>query len=377
MTNRISRIEALASILDPRINAVVVADFERPYRETGGPLDGWIVTVKESFDVEGLATTLGMRANAGNVATKDSEVVRRLRAAGARIVGKTNVSAMLADFETRNELFGRTNNPRDLSRGVGGSSGGSAAAVAAGFVRLDVGSDLGGSLRNPAHYCGVFAHKPTFGLVSMRGHGLPTMPSEPDMAVAGPLAASAEDLRLAMDVLAERPTPPAPTGPLRVALWSDDDFSLVDPEISARIVDVGRSLTARGVSVTSDSRPDIEPSVARATFSALVRAFWSGGPVPASDEHERERIRNAWRSFFEDFDVLLCPVVTTCARPHDDPPPLPDIFWASLATLAYLPATVFPAGLSSGGLPIGVQAIGAMWRDATTIELARVASRPL
>lgn len=363
MTNRISRIGGLESI-----NAVVVSDLERPYAPNGGPLDGCIVTVKESFDVEGLATTLGMRANAGNIATKDSEVVRRLRAAGAHIVGKTNVSAMLAGFSTENELFGRTNNPWDQSRGVGGSSGGSAAAVAAGFARIEVGSDLGGSLRGPAHYCGVFAHKPTFGLVSMRGHGLPSMPIDPDMAVAGPLASTASDLRIALDVLAERPLRTAPDRPLRVALWPDDDFSPVDEGIAERVREVGRRLSA------SIARPAFEPSVARATFSGLVRAFWSGRPASASDEDERERIRGAWRRFFADWDVLLCPVVTTCARPHEDPPPLSDIFWASLASLAYLPATVFPAGLSSEGLPIGVQAIGAESSDATTIELARIAA---
>jgi amidase len=347
---------------------------DRPDPPVGGPLDGWVVTVKESFDVEGLATTLGMRANAGNVATKDSEVVRRLHAAGARIAGKTNVSAMLAGFSTDNELFGRTNHPLDPSRGVGGSSGGSAAAVASGFSRLDVGSDLGGSLRNPAHYCGVFAHKPTFGLVSMRGHGLPSMPEAPDMAVVGPLASSADDLEIALKVLAERPLRAAPARALRVAVWADDDFSPVDPEIALRVEDVGRRLAARGLRVRDDARPAFDPAVARATFSALVRAMWSGGAPPSSAEDERERIRDAWRSFFVEHDVLLCPVVTSCARPHDDPPPLSDIFWASLATLAYLPATVIPAGRSSENLPIGVQIIGAEHADLSTIALARIAS---
>lgn len=345
-----------------------MTDLDRPYAPSGGPLDGWIVTVKEAFDVEGLATTLGLPVNAGNVATTDSEVVRRLRAAGARIVGKTNVSAGLADFATENELFGRTNNPWDHARGVGGSSGGSAAAVAAGFARLDVGSDLGGSLRSPAHYCGVFAHKPTFGLVSMRGHGVPSLVEAPDMAVAGPLATSADDLRVAMDVLAERPLRSPPKRTLRIAMWADDDFSPVDPEIAARVTEVGARLNATA------ARPRIDPAVARATFSALVRAMWAGHAAPEDALAERESIRDAWRRFFEDWDVLLCPVVTTCARPHDDPPPLSDIFWASLATLAYLPATVVPAGRSASGLPIGIQVIGAEHADATTLELARLAT---
>jgi amidase len=384
MTNRLSRIEAPTSTresierierLDSRINAVVVRDFERSHPRKEGPLEGWIVTVKESFDVEGLATTLGMRANAVNVATTDSEVVRRLRAAGAIIVGKTNVSAMLADFATDNELFGRTSNPHDLARGVGGSSGGSAASIAAGFARLDVGTDLGGSLRNPAHYCGVFAHKPTFGLVPMRGHGLPSTAPDPDMAVAGPLATNADDLRRALEVLAGNDSRLRPRRrPLRAALWPDDPFSPVDGAIAASVVDVGAHLAELGFVVSDVARPAFDPSVARATFSGLVRALWSGRDALANDEQERDRIRVAWRRFFEDWDVLLCPVTTTCARPHDDPPPLADIFWASLATLAYLPATVFPAGLSSAGLPIGVQAIGSPFTDMTTIELARIAS---
>ena len=341
----------------------------------GGPLAGWNVTVKESFDIAGLPTTLGMRANVDNVAKEDSEVVRRLRAAGARIIGKTNVSPMLADFATDNELFGRTNNPWDLTRGVGGSSGGSAAAIAAGLSRLDVGSDLGGSLRNPAHYCGVFAHKPTFGLVSMRGHGLPSMPREPDMAVVGPLASSAGDLAIALDVLTERPLRAPPDRSLRIAVWPDDDFSPVDPEIAERVREVGRRLAGQGLVVSEEPRPAFAAADARATFSAIVRAMWAGQSAPESAEEERERIRDAWQRFFDEWDVLLCPVVTTCARPHDDPPPLSDIFWASLATLAYLPATVFPAGRSAEGLPIGIQAIGRELADKTTIELARLASR--
>jgi Asp-tRNA(Asn)/Glu-tRNA(Gln) amidotransferase A subunit family amidase len=136
----------------------------------------------------------------------------------------------------------------------------------------------------------------------------------------------------------------------------------------------GRQLAERGLAVSDEPRPAFEPADARATFSSLVRAMWSGSPAPASAEDERERIRDAWRRFFDDWDVLLCPVVTTCARPHDDPPPLSDIFWASLATLAYLPATVFPAGRSDEGLPIGVQVIGRELADKTTIELARLAA---
>ncbi len=423
MTNRISRTEAVLSTierierLDPLVNAVVVCDFERALRdaeEPHGPLAGVPVTVKESFDVAGLPTTLGLHANAMNVATRDSEVVRRLRDAGAVVLGKTNVSAMMAGFATDNERYGRTNNPWDRTRGVGGSSGGSAAAVAAGFARIEVGSDLGGSLRNPAHYCGVYAHKPTFGVVPMRGHGLPSMLLEPDMAVAGPLARSAEDLALALRVLSGGDARLLPTrrAPLRVAVWPDDPASPVDAEISARVLEVGARLASRGHFVDEHVRPSFDPSAYRATYAALVAAL--AGAAASDDayasfedrarsldsnddsraaafaralvsshrtwvrrDRERRRWRDAWRTFFEDIDVLLCPVVGTCARPHDDPPPLGDVFWASLATLAHLPATVFPCGLSRSGLPIGVQVVGPSLGDATTIELARLASEEL
>ena len=139
--------------------------------------------------------------------------------------------------------------------------------------------------------------------------------------------------------------------------------------------EVGRRLAGQGLVVSEEPRPAFAAADARATFSAIVRAMWAGQSAPESAEEERERIRDAWRRFFDEWDVLLCPVVTTCARPHDDPPPLSDIFWASLATLAYLPATVFPAGRSAEGLPIGIQAIGRELADKTTIELARLASR--
>ena len=420
MTKRISRTEAVLSTierierLDPFVNAVVVRDFERARRDAQdahGPLAGVPVTVKESFDVAGLPTTLGLRANATNVATRDSDVVRRLREAGAVVLGKTNVAAMIAGFATDNERYGRTSNPWDCARGVGGSSGGSAAAVAAGFARIEVGSDLGGSLRNPAHYCGVYAHKPTFGVVSMRGHGLPSMLLEPDMAVAGPLARSAEDLALALRVLSggDARVLPMRRAPLRVAVWSDDPVSPVDEEIAVRILEVGARLASRGHVVDERARPSFDPPAYRAVYAALVgaltgaassddayasfkdharsldanddsrpaafaRALVSSHRTWVRHDQERRRWRDAWRTFFKDIDVLLCPVVGTCARPPDDPPPLGDVFWASLATLAYLPATVFPCGLSRSGLPIGVQAVGPEFGDATTIELARLAS---
>ena len=208
----ISRIEAL----DPKINAVVVRDFDRA-RTAADAADaalakgerrallGVPMTVKEQYAVAGLPTTWGDPKNKDRKAEVDALVVQRLKAAGAVILGKTNVPLNLADWQSFNEVYGTTNNPWDLSRTPGGSSGGSAAALAAGFVPLELGSDIGGSLRAPAHFCGVFSHKPTLDLVPLRGSGPPQIPAVPvrgDLAVFGPMARSAADLALELKVLA-------------------------------------------------------------------------------------------------------------------------------------------------------------------------------
>src|SRR5262245_59040994 len=209
----IARIEAL----DKSINAVVVRDFDRARqaaiaadqalaRGERRPLLGLPMTVKEAYNVAGLPTTWGIPAFKDWRPPEDAVVVERLKAAGAVIMGKTNVPVSLSDWQSTNPIYGTTNNPYDLERTPGGSSGGAAAALAAGYVALEAGSDLGGSLRTPAHFCGVFAHKPTYGIVPMRGHTFPKQPAVPSagdgLAVLGPMARSARDLALALDVIA-------------------------------------------------------------------------------------------------------------------------------------------------------------------------------
>src|SRR5437764_8806209 len=208
----ISRVEAL----DPKINAVVVRDFEGARAAadiadaalTKGerrPLLGLPMTVKEAFHVAGLPTTWGNPKFKDWKAEVDALAVQRLKAAGAVVLGKTNVPLGLSDSQSYNDVYGTTNNPWDLTRTPGGSSGGSAAALAAGFVPLELGSDIGGSLRGPAHFCGVFSHKPTLDLVPQRGSGPPQIPAVPvrgDLAVYGPMARSAADLALELNVLA-------------------------------------------------------------------------------------------------------------------------------------------------------------------------------
>src|SRR3984957_7116041 len=203
-------------MLDQLLNAVVVRDFERARLAAaaadialgrGDPrkLLGIPMTIKEAFNVAGLPTTWGFPQFKDYVPKEDAVVVARARREGAVLLGKTNVPAGLGDFQSYNDLYGTTNNPWDLTRSPGGSSGGSAAALAAGFGSLSFGSDIGGSLRMPAHFCGVYAHKPTFGLVPFRGYGpppCPTLPRNGDLAVLGPMARSATDLKIALDVIA-------------------------------------------------------------------------------------------------------------------------------------------------------------------------------
>lgn len=437
----IDRIERL----DIDVNAVVVRDFERALdaarradaalagEEVLGPLHGVPMTIKEAFDVTGLATTWGLASFADNVAATDSAVARRFRAAGAHFLGKTNVPVMLGDFQTSNELFGTTKNPWDRTRTSGGSSGGSAAALAAGLTALESGSDIGGSIRNPAHFCGVYAHKPTWGIVSMRGHELPSVPASPDMAVVGPLARSADDLAVALDVLAGAEgldadgwrlelSPPRRRSlhGLRVAVWADDPLAPVDDEIAGRVQRAADLIARHGGIVSDRARPSFDAPAYRSTYVALVGSVMGAAAPDATydaqrklameldpsdtskqaamtramvldhrawlrHDAERMRLRTQWRSFFEEWDILLCPIMATTAFPHDqrpvpartvtvngkEQPYFDQVFWASLATLAYLPATVFPFGLSRDGLPIGLQAIGAEYADRTTIALAR------
>jgi len=206
----IARIEAL----DGKLNAVVVRDFDRGReaarsadaalaRGERRPLLGIPMVIKESFDVAGLPTTWGLPDFKNFFPQEDALVVARIKAAGAVILGKTNVPLLLGDWQSYNEIYGTTNNPWDIGRTPGGSSGGSSAALAAGFGPLSLGSDLGGSLRVPAHYCGTYAHKPTLNLVPLRGHRPPGMVQRVgDLAVVGPMARSAADLDLALEVTA-------------------------------------------------------------------------------------------------------------------------------------------------------------------------------
>ena len=436
---------------DDEINAVVVRRFDEARDEARaadaalargeslGPLHGVPMTIKESYVIDGTPSTWGVEAFKNNVADHDGLAVSRFRAAGAHFIGKTNVPTDLADYQSYNPIYGTTGNPWDVTRTPGGSSGGSSASLAAGFSALEAGSDIGGSIRNPAHFCGVFGHKPTYGIIPMTGHELiPNVP-DADLSVCGPLARGADDLRVAMNIMAgpaprealawSLDLPPADFGrlaDLRVAVWADDALAPVAREVSDRVAMVADVLAKLGAEVSDTARPDFDAADAHRNYQTLLNSVMSTGMKPESiarvqayvagldandvsseavnaraavlshrdwirSNYRREKLRVAWDAFFEDFDILLCPQMATDAFAHDhrpfaertievdgvERPYFEQSFWSGLIVNSYLPSTVFPTGVSSRGLPIGIQAVSAPLRDLRTIEFARLVAEEI
>ena len=403
-----------------------------------GPLHGVPMTIKESFDIVGMPTTWGVPRYKENYPSRNALVVDRFLQAGAVLFGKTNVPMYLADWQTFNDIYGTTNNPWDRNRVPGGSSGGSAAALAAGLTGLEAGSDIGASIRNPAHYCGVYGHKPTYGIISPLGQTLPGTVGKSDISVVGPLARSAEDLALALDVMAgpddidgsgwKLSLPKPKKKELRefkVAIVHDDPEAEVDEEVRKKLRELTIFLKKMKVKVRQDARPAIDSREAHRNYIQLLRGATSGRLTPedveknlaalkslrADDEsyraqmiraqamtHKewlaadnlRHRMRLAWAEFFRDFDLFLCPVATTTAFEHNQKgerwermipvngkpqPSTTQMFWAGYSCNFFLPATVAPIGLSRGELPVGVQIVGPQYGDHTCIQFARLLER--
>jgi amidase len=406
------------------------------------PLLGVPLTVKESYNVAGLPTTWGFPAQKDFRPPQDALSISRVKHAGGVILGKTNVPLGLGDWQSYNEIYGTTNNPFDIGRTPGGSSGGSSAALAAGYGPLSLGSDIGGSLRVPAFHCGVYAHKPTFALVPSRGHTPPPFPPLPfdrDLSVIGPMARSAADLSLLLDVIAG-PDPleagkaykldllPSRHGALkdfRVLLIASDPVLPTDGNVRAAIEKLATNLGKAGVAVTRESPllPDFAASsrlYMRMLLSFLAASFqpdiYAGAQAAAAKlapddislaaerlrgialshrdwvlaDGARARLRAQWRELFGTFDAVICPVMPTPAYPHDHsldqetrrididgtPYPYPDqLAWPGIATLPGLPATAIPLGLSSQGLPLGVQIVGPWLEDRTPLKLAELIER--
>lgn len=436
----ITRIEALDRL--DTTNAVVVRDFERALERAAaadaalargdvwGPLHGLPMTVKENNDIQGLPTTLGNAANRGRLAEANSPVVQRLVDAGAVILGKTNLALDCNDVQSYNSIYGVTRNPHNLAVTPGGSSGGSAAALAAGFTALEVGGDIGGSIRTPAHCCGIFGHKTTLGVIPG---------SRQDIVVKGPLARSPEDLALALGVIAG-PTGPAARGwslqlppcdkkrlaDFRVAVWADDPCCSVDADVAAAVERVVSTLRKAGAKV-EHARPVFDSVEVFDLYKQLLASAENSGLSPAELEEaeqlaqrfpvddrgeaamqarwiaqshhawhaadtRRHALRATWEDFFRDFDVLVTPICCSDAWPHDhsgatdqpfwkvgarvipgnglETPYHRQVFWSGVTNVAFNPSTAFPAGRSAAGLPIGLQAVGAEFTDYTTIAFA-------
>ncbi len=435
---------------NPKLNAVIALDTGNARRtakaadkkvargEDLPPLHGVPMTIKESYDVAGLPTTWGDPALRANVASDDALSVKRLRAAGVNLFGKTNVPLMLADWQSYNAIYGTTGNPWDLARSPGGSSGGSAAALAAGLTGIEAGSDIGASIRNPAHYCGVFGHKPTWGIVSPRGHALPGRVAQGDISVIGPLARGAEDLDTAFMAMAgpddvdgsgwQLKLPKPAKKKLRdfkIAVMLDDPNSAVDQEVQSLLSRLAEFLGKSKAKVSMTARPELDTSELHRVYVALLRSATSGRQSDADyarnqetarslapNDHSyfadmtranvlghrdwlalnerRHQLRLRWAEFFKDYDLLLCPAAASAAFPHDQVgerhertievdgrrvPTTDQLFWAGIASVCYLPGTVAPIGFTPRGLPVGVQIVGPQYGDRTTIAFAKLLER--
>jgi amidase len=372
------RIEAY----NPKLNAIVTllrkeallgakeADRAVNSGEKLGLLHGVPVTVKDCFEMKGVRTTAGSKSLFDYIPKQDSNVVKRLREAGAVIIGHTNIPEMAGDWQTYNPLFGTTNNPWDVARTPGGSTGGGASALAAGLTFLEVGSDLGGSIRIPSHFCGVYGHKPSIGTVSTRGHVPPVPgapPGEPFFSVAGPLARSAGDLRLAMDVLGgvdgelekafEWKLPPPRKRRIteyRLGYMIDEPLCSVSSEVKKPLEEMLRSLKDAGVALSEDWPSGIDPKRLFEDYRYIRYASGAGSLSgdkiyellrsekvnDVSDEYaaahayastvkefqdalwRRTQAQEAWRDYFRGIDAFLLPVAFVPAFPHDHEMPL-------------------------------------------------------
>ena len=432
---------------DGELNALPVLDMETARKRAkafdrkgakSGPLAGLPMTVKESFDIAGLPTTWGLTEYCNTPVKTNAIAVERFLRAGGNIFGKSNVPTMLMDWETVNPVYGKTVNPWNHKRTPGGSSGGAAAALAAGLTGLEAGSDIGGSIRDPAHYCGVYGHKPTWGVCSLNGHYLPGVAHPADISAIGPLARSAADLELAFSIMAgpdaidaagwtlalPKPKMKSLRG-LRVAVLKSHPTAETDSTVQDAIQSLARFLARKGAKVSQRALPAFDLDEAHHVFIKLLRGATSGRQTPEffasmvaakaklkpkddsyyaqmvranAQPHKdwliasnrRHQMRMAWAEFFKDWDVLLCPNAATAAFPHSMPgerwermisvngkpqPVTTQMWWAGIAGMCFLPGTAAPIGLSPEGLPLSVQIIGPQYGDLSTIRFAQLIER--
>jgi amidase len=410
--------------LNPPINAVVTLDADRAREEADradqeaargewrGPLHGLPTTIKDAIEVAHVRSTGGAVELTDHVPSTDAPAVARLKDAGAIVFGKTNVPRWSGDLQTYNQIFGTTNNPWDRECVPGGSSGGPAAAVACGFTSFELGTDIGGSIRNPSHCCGIFGLKPSYGVVSQRGYldhvGGGT--TDADINVFGPLARSADDLDLLLGVVAgpnaedavawklELPEPrQREIGDYRVGLWIDEPGVPVDREQAEIFRHTADRLADAGAKV-EDAHPDVSFEEQTMLFIGLISAAISpsadedvaeatGGPhlTWLRNQEQRARLGAVWNHWFESYDALLCPVLPLPAIEHDQDgdimtrtvtingevqPYVSMVSWAGLIGVMQLPSAVAPVGMTERGLPVGIQVVAPYLRDREAVRLA-------
>jgi amidase len=410
---------------DSTIDALAVPNFEAAYAEARAldaagprenqPLFGVPMTIKESFDVAGLPTTWGHPQFKGQPAPRDALLVRRLKAAGAVIIGKTNVPVELTDWQSFNPVYGRTSNPHNPERSPGGSSGGSAAAVASGMVACDYGTDIGGSVRVPAHFCGVWGHKTTWGLVPKHGHDHPAQSrregfvaaADGPLSIAGPLARNPADLAVLVEVGAEVPLRrrPKPLSECRLLAVTTLPGAPVDASVREPTEAALEALARAGVKIdrTSDLLPDQAGHYR--SYLKMMNITMSGG-APAPDGKQATAadwfaLMNAqatcmaqWEALFETYDFVLAPPAPVLAVPHSETavfrgtlvidgkeePGSCGLLWSGMATFPGLPATVLPIGSGTylgAELPCGMQVIGPRWSDLDCIAAAEAIAKIL
>lgn len=437
--------------LNPELNAVIwqdrecalsqarLCDAELARGTLRGPLHGLPITVKESFDLAGSPTTLGIPDCADDVKSQDSDVVARYRAAGGIVFGKTNVPLKLVEWQSFNAIYGSTSNPWDPTRTPGGSSGGSAVSVTTGMATLEAGSDIGSSIRNPAHYNGVFGLKPTWNAISMRGHLPDGWLGDIDIAVGGPITRSAEDLALAFGVLAgpsrfdasqwALALPPdhrTRLSQFRVGVMSGNAACPIDAGYTTALEAFADKLSASGASVVRDHHPKIDSEAHFTVYLKLLGAALSFGQsdedckkmqVPFADsakdiqrvagmrmsgltlshrewlalDNRRRQARLAFDAYFQDIDILIAPVAAGPAFPKDEAglrghrriqinnhaqPEMQQLFWSGYSGVVGIPSVVGPMD-QLGGLPVGYQGICGHGRDHTALAFARAVEREI
>ncbi len=399
----IARIEAL----DGPINAVVIRDFDRARATAKAmtsagsgpdqPLFGLPMTIKESFDIAGLPTSWGIEQHRGNIAARDAVVVQRLKRAGAVFLGKTNVPPFLADWQADNPIHGRTNNPHDLALSPGGSSGGSGAALAAGMVAAEYGSDIGGSVRIPAHFCGVWGHKTTWGVVTLEGQDPPgTGGHELALGVVGPLARTGEDLALLLELTLDRPlsSQPKPLGECRFLYLDRHPLVEVDDGVREPVEAAVAAIGAAGAAISHDTSGLPDLVAAHRDYLRMLNIAMAGGAAGPDGQvasaadwfallEAQAEVQRGWRSVFEEVDFVLFPPSAVPAFAHDQTPmaertltvngqamPVDAVLaYAGMVTFPGLPSTVLPVG-AAGHLPVGMQVIGPRFADRDCIAAA-------